>query len=255
MGLDPIKYDCSNSYYEKFADGTVKCIDDEIPFEIPESWVWARLENVVIINPKVECSDDLEAAFIPMEAISACYGSHYRYYKRLWKEIKNGYISFSDGDVALAKITPCFQNRKSMVLHDLPNGVGAGTTELRVLRPYAETVYNFYILYFLASPYFVEEARFKGTANQQRIIPGYLENKLFPIPPLEEQVRIVKTIEKIMPFAERFENTQAKLDDLNITLKKALKLSLLQEAIQGRLVPQCSEEEPASTLLQRINSE
>ena len=186
-----------NKYYEK-CGRTITCIDDEIPFEIPNSWCWVRLGQVVQINPKNKAEDDVEAAFIPMELIDATYYSSYSYSIRKWKEIKNGFTHFADGDIAFAKITPCFQNRKSMILKDLPNGIGAGTTELKVLRPYANTINDFYLLFFLESTYFIEQATFKGTANQQRIISGYVENKMFPLPPLAEQQRIVSKVEQTL---------------------------------------------------------
>lgn len=105
-----------SSYYEKFlATGVVKCIDEEIPFEIPSSWEWTRISSIFQLNPRVEANDNMLAAFIPMEAISAVYGSDYHYYERKWKEIKSGFTQFADGDIAFAKITPCFQNRKSAV--------------------------------------------------------------------------------------------------------------------------------------------
>ena len=244
-----------NSYYEKFADGKVVCIDDEIPFEIPESWTWGRLSNMVLINPKNYVDDNKEAAFIPMEKIEATYLSSYTYTVRKWREIKSGYTHFADGDVAFAKITPCFQNRKSMILNNLPNGIGAGTTELKVLRPYRNTLSVEYLLFFLESPYFVEEAVFKGTANQQRIISGYLENKLFPLPPLNEQRRIAEKIKKSIVAVEQYGKVQDKLEDLNNNLNTLLKKSVLQEAIQGKLVPQDPNDEPASVLLQRIKEE
>ena len=244
-----------NSYYEKFADGKVVCIDDETPFEIPLTWSWSRLSNIVQINPKNYVDDDKEAAFIPMEKIEATYLSSYTYTVRKWREIKYGYTHFADGDVAFAKITPCFQNRKSMILNNLPNGIGAGTTELKVLRPYRNTLSVEYLLFFLESPYFVEEAVFKGTANQQRIISGYLENKLFPLPPLNEQRSIAEKIKKSIVAVEQYGKVQDKLEDLNNNLNTLLKKSVLQEAIQGKLVPQGSNDEPASVLLQRIKEE
>ena len=195
------------------------------------------------------------AAFIPMEAISAVYGSDYHYYERKWKEIKSGFTQFADGDIAFAKITPCFQNRKSAVFSNLPNGIGAGTTELKVLRPYGETINRFYTLYFLESPYFIDEATFKGTANQQRIVVGYLENKLFPLPPIEEQCRIAGKIAEVLPIADRYGKTQTKLDNLNVELKNILKKSVLQEAIQGKLVPQIEAEGTAQELLEQIQQE
>lgn len=184
-----------NKYYENHGKNVV-CIDTEIPFEIPSSWQWVRLANVVQVNPKNDAPNETRAAFIPMECVDATYLSKYTYHEKKWGDIKAGFTHFADGDVAFAKITPCFQNRKSMILRKLPNGIGAGTTELKVLRPYGNTINREYLLFFLESPYFVEEAVFKGTANQQRIISGYMENKLFPLPPLSEQQRISEKIKE-----------------------------------------------------------
>lgn len=245
-----------NSYYEKIvATGEVKCIDEEIPFEIPESWEWCRVSSIFQINPKVVAEDDTIAAFIPMEAISAGYGSEFRYYEKKWKEIKSGYTSFADDDIAFAKITPCFQNRKSAIFKGLPNGIGAGTTELKILRTYGETLNRWFVLYFLESPYFIDEAVFKGTANQQRIIVGYLENKLFPIPPFAEQERIVAKIRLVMPIIDKYSKSQEHLNKMNTELNESLKKSILQEAIQGRLVPQFAEEGTAQELLKQIKTE
>nr|WP_257899545.1 restriction endonuclease subunit S [Prevotella melaninogenica] len=210
---------------------------------------------MVQINPKNYVDDNKEAAFIPMEKIEATYLSSYTYTVRKWREIKSGYTHFADGDVAFAKITPCFQNRKSMILKSLPNGIGAGTSELKVLRTYSDTISKEYLLFFLESPYFVEEAIFKGTANQQRIISGYLENKLFPLPPLNEQRSIAEKIKNSLVNVERYAKLQDKLEYLNNNLNTFLKKSILQEAIQGKLVPQDPNDEPASVLLQRIKEE
>ena len=245
-----------NSYYEKIlATGEVKCIDEEIPFEIPKGWEWCRVSSVFWINPKVSAKDDDIAAFIPMEAISAGYGSEFRFYEKQWKEIKSGYTAFEDNDIAFAKITPCFQNRKSVIFNGLPNGIGAGTTELKILRTYGETINRYYALYFLESPYFIDEATFKGTANQQRIVVGYLENKLFPLPPLSEQNRVVDKIGILMPIIDKYSKSQETLDKINVELGANLKKSILQEAIQGKLVPQIAEDDTADELLEAIKEE
>ncbi|WP_366125008.1 restriction endonuclease subunit S [uncultured Capnocytophaga sp.] len=230
-------------------------MDEEIPFEIPNGWEWARISNIFQINPKNICSDELEVAFIPMEKLSAGYGSNYSYEKVKWRKIKKSFAHFANGDIAFAKITPCFQNRKSAVFEKLPNGVGAGTTELKILRTFTETINRYYLLYFLKSPYFVEEAIFKGTANQQRIISGYLENKLFPLPPLEEQQRIVEKIEELIPHIEYYSKAQTELDVLNKNIKEQLKKSVLQYAIEGKLVPQDEAEGTAEELLLQIQKE
>ena len=185
-----------NKYYEQVGKEFVD-ITEEIPFPIPANWQWVRIRDVFQLNPKNEANDETLAAFIPMEKISAGYKSDFTFDLVKWGNIKKGFTHFANGDVAFAKITPCFQNRKSAIFHDLPNGIGAGTTELKVLRPYGNTIGRWYLLYFLESPYFIDEATFKGTANQQRIVVGYLENKLFPLPPRKQQQRIVAKIEKL----------------------------------------------------------
>ena len=245
-----------SSYYEKMlATGEVKCIDEEVSFEIPQGWEWCRVSSLFQINPKVVAEDNTSAAFIPMEAISAGYGSEFRYYEKEWGEIKSGYTAFADNDIAFAKITPCFQNRKSAIFEGLPNGIGAGTTELKILRTYGETINRWFVFYFLESPYFIDEATFKGTANQQRIIIGYLENKLFPLPPLAEQERIVDKIGLVMPIIDKYSKSQELLDKMNVELNECLKKSVLQEAIQGKLVPQIAEEGTAHELLEQIKAE
>ena len=185
-----------NKYYEQIGK---KCLDitEQIPFVIPETWQWVRIRDVFQLSPKNEAEDEKLAAFVPMEKISAGYKSDFTFDTAKWGSIKKGFTHFANGDVAFAKITPCFQNRKSAIFHDLPNGIGAGTTELKVLRPYGNTIDRWYLLYFLESPYFIDEATFKGTANQQRIVVGYLEDKLFPLPTQKEQQRIVAQIEKL----------------------------------------------------------
>ena len=137
----------------------------------------------------------------------------------------------------------------------MPNGIGAGTTELKILRTYGETINRWFVLYFLESPYFIDEATFKGTANQQRIIVGYLENKLFPVPPLAEQERIVSKIGLVMPVIDKYSKSQEHLDKMNTELNEYLEKSILQEAIQGKLVPQIAEEGTAQELLEQIKTE
>ena len=244
-----------NSHYEKFADGTVKCIDDEIPFEIPQSWCWVRFGSLVIHNPQVTADDEANAAFMPMTLIDAGYGSSYTYETKKWGTIKTGFTKIATGDIAYAKITPCFQNRKSFILGEVPGGVAAATTELNVIRTYAGTLDGWYILYFLKSEYFIKEARYKGTAGQQRVLSDYVQNKLVPLPPLNEQKRIVQKIQEALPIVRIYGKSQEALDKLNADIFDKLKKSVLQEAIQGRLVPQDPNDESASVLLERIKAE
>ena len=240
---------------KKSALAETEIIADDIPFDIPESWVWTTISNIFIINPKVNGEDNDNAAFIPMEKIDAGYSSSFTYEERKWKDIKSSYTNFADGDVAFAKITPCFQNRKSVIFCNLPNGIGAGTTELKVLRQYGESIDRKYLLYFLKSPYFINEAKFKGTANQQRIVIGYLENKYFPLPPLAEQHRIVERIEEYLPIIKEYGDAYDEAAKMDAELPDKLKKSILQEAILGKLGTQDPSDEPASALIEKIRAE
>ena len=245
-----------NSYYEKLlATGEVKCIDDEIPFEIPQGWEWARFSTIINMSPTVSAEDDTDAAFMPMALINAGYGSGYSYETRKWSLIKTGFTKLAVGDIAFAKITPCFQNRKSFILADVPGKVAAATTELNVLRLYEQTLYAWYVLYFLKSDYFIKEAKYKGTAGQQRVLSSYVQNKLFPIPPYNEQYRIIEKIQKVFTIVDKYEKSQKGLDELNALIFDKLMKSILQESIQGKLVPQIEEEGTAQELLEQIRKE
>ena len=204
------------------------------------------------MSPNVFAEDDENAAFMPMALINAGYGSGYSYETKQWKLIKKGFTKMAIGDIAFAKITPCFQNRKSFILGDVPGKVAAATTELNVLRIYGQTLSAWYVLYFLKSDYFIKDAKYKGTAGQQRVLSSYIQNKLFPIPSYNEQFRIVKKIKGILPIVDKYEKLQNELDKINVVTFDKLKKSILQEAIQGKLVPQITEEGTAQELLEQI---
>ena len=119
-----------------------------------------------------------------------------------WKEVKTGLTHLPEGDVGVAKITPCFENRKSTVFKNLSNGYGAGTTELHILRPFGQNILAQYLLAYVKSDYFVENGKqtFTGAVGQQRIGKEYVENAYFPIPPIKEQERIVQQISAVFEY-------------------------------------------------------
>ena len=245
-----------SSYYEKFlATGEVKCIDEEIPFEIPKGWEWARFGNIVNHSPQVICEDNFEVAFMPMALIDAGYRSSYTFEKRYWRNVKSGFTKMQKGDIAYAKITPCFQNRKSFILGDVPSNIATATTELNVIRIYADTFARWYLLYILKSNFFIKEAKYKGTAGQQRVLSDYVKSKLLPIPPRKEQDRICDKLQEVLPIVDNYDKFQSELNSLNSTIGERLKKTILQEAIQGKLVPQISEEGTARELLEQIRQE
>ena len=158
-----------NCYYEKVGKNGPVLLEN-LPFDIPDSWCWARLENAADINPRNNIDDNLDVSFVEMKSIMDGFNNAFCYEKRKWRNVKSGFTHFKNGDVGFAKITPCFQNRKFVVFHGLENCYGAGTTELHILRAYSDTIFSAYLLYFVKSPYFIEHGKinFSGTAGQQR---------------------------------------------------------------------------------------
>ncbi|QMT40363.1 restriction endonuclease subunit S [Neisseria shayeganii] len=192
----------------KKSKGLPEIDDDEKPFAIPENWVWVRLGEIAQINPRNKADDETVAAFVPMNLLNGGFQNSFSFEERAWKAIKKGYTHFAENDVVIAKITPCFQNRKSAVMRGLPNKIGAGTTELHVLRPYSEKVMPEYLLLIAKNAAFISDgvANFTGTAGQQRVSSTFVENYPIPLPPLAEQVRIVAKLDALLAQIEPLEN-------------------------------------------------
>ena len=182
--------------------------EDEIPFEIPDNWVWCRLGEICQVNPRNSLNDDLEVGFCPMPLIYSEYGKDVDFEKRKWKEIKSGFTHFSNNDVVVAKITPCFQNSKAAVIRNLPNGFGAGTTELYVLRVFNGLFPNFIYSFIKTSDFLIKGERImRGVAGQQRVPRDYVENHLVPVPPTSEQKRIVAKLDELMAYCDSLEES------------------------------------------------
>ena len=220
-----------------------------MPFEIPENWAWCKPSDVFIINHRNNAEDTIEVGFVPMPLIKDGYHYQHSYESVLWKTVKTGYTHFTNGDFGLAKITPCFENRKSVIFNNLPNGIGAGTTELHILRPIMIDVK--YVSYFYSSEEFISYGikNFSGAVGQQRISKEVIEDFGFALPPQKEQNRIIEAVEKWFSIIDQLEQEQT---DLKNAIKRA-KSKLLDLAIHGKLVPQDPNDEPAIDLLRRIN--
>ena len=231
--------------------------DDEKPFDIPESWKWVRVQEIACLNPKNDLPDELEVSFIPMALVDDGYRNKHSFEIKKWGDIKKGFTHFADGDIGIAKITPCFQNRKSVVFRNLRNGYGAGTTELSIVRIVNDLLSRDFLLWFFKSAYFIENGvkSFTGTAGQQRIHKDYLSMCCVPLPPLVEQKRIVAKIEELLPYIDRYEQAWSKLEQFNSRFPEDMKKSLLQYAIQGKLVEQHPEEGTAEELFAQIQQE
>ena len=176
--------------------GFTPCDNGHNP-QLPDGWCYSTIKEVFVINPRNKVADDVEVGFVPMANITDGYNNTFKYEKKRWGKIKTGFTHFADGDIAVAKISPCLENRKSVVLKGLPNGIGAGTTELHVFRSQLMDIQ--YGLYFFKSDYFISQCvgSFNGVVGQQRVSKNIIEDIIIAIPPINEQKRIVYTISKI----------------------------------------------------------
>ncbi|MEV3813300.1 restriction endonuclease subunit S [Aeromonas allosaccharophila] len=264
---------------------------EDKPFELPAGWEWSMLAEIAAINPRNEIDDAADASFVPMSLISTSYNGQHEFEARKWGEIKKGFTHFANGDIGIAKITPCFENSKAAVFRGLINGVGAGTTELHIARPYTDYVSALFILLNIKSPIYLKkgEAGMTGTAGQKRLAKDFFSFYPLPIPPLAEQKRIVAKVDELMALCDQLELRsesqlvahQTLVEALLATLTDssdteelahnwarlnthfdtlftteasidALKQTILQLAVMGKLVQQDPCDEPATALLERI---
>jgi type I restriction enzyme S subunit len=271
-----------------------KINEEEKLFELPNGWDWSRIAEIAEITPRNNINDETEVSFVPMPLISKSHDGSHEHELKIWSEIKKGYTHFANGDIAIAKITPCFENSKAAIFTNLINGVGAGTTELHVARPYGEHINRKFILLYLKAPQFllVGETKMTGSAGQKRVPKDFFAYNLLPFPPLPEQHRIVAKVDELMTLCDQLEQQteqqldahQLLVDTLLGTLTQSqnaneladnwtrlslhfdtlftteasidqLKQTILQLAVMGKLVPQNPNDEPASELLKRIAAE
>ena len=191
------KNSTDNCYYEKF-EGSEEQI--EIPFDLPEGWCWQKISSICEINPKNKLDNTLEISFVPMTLIDSEFNNNFTYELQRWENVKSGFSHFSDNDIGIAKITPCFENRKSVIFKNLKNKYGAGTTELHILRTNNEYIFNEYVFWFIKTDSFIKAGinNFTGAVGQQRIGKDFLSKTLIPIPPFNEQIKICRNIDKLM---------------------------------------------------------
>ena len=209
----------------------------------------AEMSNLFLLNPKNEVDDETEVGFVPMACVEDGFSGNHSFETRKWEDVKKGYCHFQNGDIGVAKISPCFENLKSCILHSLPNGVGTGTTELVILRSLG--VYVPFYMYLFKSSWYISQGTkyFKGVVGQQRVNKAIFTDLKVPLPSVAEQERIVAEIKRWFTFIDIIEHEQS---DLQESIKQA-ESKILELAIHGKLVPQDPTDEPASELLKRIN--
>ena len=245
-----------NSYYEKFlATGEVKCIDDEIPFEIPSSWEWERWGNISQSIQYGYNAPALENGDIRMVRISDIQNN-----KVLWENVPFCLINTNEKETYLLKVNDILFARtggtvgKSFLVEEVPmKAIYAGYL---IRTRYSSLLSPYYMKAFMESQLYWEQLKNGTIATAQPNCNGKtLAKMLLPIPPINEQKRIVEKLRNVSLHIEHYGRSQNSLNQLNEQVKEQLKKSILQEAIQGKLVPQISEEGIAEKLLADIRTE
>ena len=242
-----------NSYYEKIlATGEVKCIDEEIPFEIPQGWEWTRMGNI----------GDWGAGATPSKSNPDYYGGNV-----LWLrtgELNNSVVYDTDIKVTEKALKEC-SLRLNQIGDVMIAMYGATIGKVAIVgkelttnqaccacTPYG--IYNYFLFYFLMGSQTDFVKKGEGGA-QPNISREKLVSHLMPVPPIQEQYRIVEKIKTLLPLIDKYNDAQIQQNKLNSEIEDSLWKSILQEAIQGKLVPQIAEEGTAQELLEQIKTE
>ena len=245
-----------NSYYEKMlATGEVKCIDEEIPFEIPATWNWARLSNITsILGDGIHGTPEYDATgtvyFINGNNLSNGSIEIKADTKKVSEQEAEKHKRLLNSTTVLVSINGtlgnvAFYNGENVIL-------GKSACYFNLMG----NIDKQYIKHVLETEYFTEYAKNVATGSTIKNVPlAGMRNVLIPVPPITEQHRIILGMVRLAHSIDRYNDAQTKLDLLNNVLNEKLKKSVLQEAIQGKLVPQLAEEGTAQELLEQIKAE
>ena len=245
-----------NSYYEKIlATGDVKCIDEEIPFEIPATWNWARLSNITsILGDGIHGTPEYDATgtvyFINGNNLSNGSIEIKADTKKVSEQEAEKHKRLLNSTTVLVSINGtlgnvAFYNGENVIL-------GKSACYFNLMG----NIDKQYIKHILETEYFTEYAKNVATGSTIKNVPlAGMRNFLIPVPPITEQHRIILGMVRLAHSIVRYNDAQTKLDLLNNVLNEKLKKSVLQEAIQGKLVPQLAEEGTAQELLEQIKAE
>lgn len=254
-----------NSYYEKFiATGEVKCIDEEIPFEVPKGWEWCRLRDIILgtnagKSPNCEKRPKKSEEWGVLTTTSIQENA---FLSNENKVLPKHYVITPEhcvryGDILITRAGPV--NRTGIVCMVENNCdkliLSDKTVRIDYMHDYCNPKFLVFVLNSSAIHELVMSATVGMAASQVNVSQGSIQNTLIPFPPSKEQQRIINKLEALLPQIEKYDNAQNKLDELNKTVKDIIKKSVLQEAIQGKLVSQLEEEGTAKELLEQIKAE
>ena len=246
--------DVYNSHYEKLPNGEVRCIDAEIPFEIPSNWAWCRIKNLFFttsggtpIKGHPEYYINGTIPWIKSGELKSKY--LYDAEEKITEEaLKNSSAKFFPvNTVAVAMYGATIGKTSIFKAEMTTNQAICGIFPNRYIVPE-------YLYYFIQAKT-TDYLSIAFGSGQPNISQEKIKETLLPVPPLAEQQKIVERLDLLTKQVEQYNSFQSELDQLNIDIYSSLKKSILQEAIQGRLVPQDPSDEPAPKLLERIRVE
>jgi len=225
--------------------------------EIQEGWILATIADTVHLNPPKPAHNALPAqtpvTFVPMPAVDAARGVISEPEVRPFSQVRKGYTAFREGDVIVAKITPCMENGKAAIVMNLENGLGFGSTEFHVLRSNGSVLPE-YLYYFIRQESFrkAAEGEMTGSVGQKRVPAEFLKQSEIPLPPLSEQERIVSKVEELLGRGNVAKEGLAKV----AIILKRFRQAVLTAACSGRLTADWrstqKELESADQLVERI---
>ena len=244
-----------NSYYEKFADGKVKCIDEEIPFEIPSSWCWVRVMNLSEVvrggSPRPAGSKEFYDGTIPFLKVADLTKDNNMYVNTYSSTIKEAGLK----KTRLVKANTLLLSNSGATL-GVPKICSFDTTFNDGIAAflYLSDELKPYMYWFFCAYTDIFRTYNQGTA-QPNLNTDIIKSTLVSIPPIKEQQKIVSKLEWLLLLIAKYDKAQQELDQINVDIFSLIKKSLLQEAIKGHLVEQDPKEEAASKLLERIRLE
>lgn len=202
-----------------------------------DGWEEKRLGEVCTIQPpKKEAREKLKnndlVSFLPMEDLGVIQRTVNSVKQKPLEEVVKSYTFFTNNDVLLAKITPCFENGKLGIARDLTNGIGFGSSEYIVFRSKGNLLEEF-LFYFLSQEAFRKEGKknMTGAVGHKRVSKGFIENHIIPFPPLAEQQIIVRQLDALRTETQKLEAIYQE----KIVILEELKMSILQKAFNGEL--------------------
>lgn len=200
---------------------------------LPQGWSSCTLADIAAVNPKTVADESLIAGFVPMSHVPTSYHGELLFDEKPWGEIKKSYTNFQDGDVIFAKVTPCFENGKAAIVDDLPNGIGAGSSEFYVLRPHCKDISQKLLFALIKTHAFMQEGatNMTGAVGLRRVPKSFVETFPIALPPATEQKEITDRLDTLLAQVEA---TQARLARIPAIINQ-FRQSVLAAAVSGKL--------------------